>query len=103
MQRIQGQITAGVSHIPVVDVNFTPIIIGCLLRATVAISARRLTFREVEVRVDLSYLPECVLRGDGWCIPFYYDHTRGVMVGANVSSTFPVWCEVISGHQPILR
>ncbi len=96
MQRVQGQIVAGIEFLPVVDVNFRPIILGCRLRANVAAYTGRLEFRVVEVTVETGCLPHCVLRGDGWCIPFFYDHERRVMVGANVSQTFPVFCEVVS-------
>lgn len=92
---MQGQIVAGIEHLPVVDVCYRPILLGSRLRATVATYNGRLDFIEVEVTVDQGYLPYCVLRGSGWCIPFFYDHERRVMVGANVSQTFPVWCELL--------
>lgn len=96
MNRVQGQLVAGVSYLPVVDVNYRPILIGSRLRANVAVYTGRLEFREVELTVERGYLPYCVLRGSGWCVPFFYDHERRVMVGANVSRTFPVFCEVLS-------
>ena len=100
MDRVQGQVVAGKNYIPVVDVNYRPILIGSTLRANVAIYTGRLEFREVELTVEIGYLPYCVLRGDGWCIPFFYNHDRRVMVGANVSETFPVYCEVIPATFP---
>ena len=95
MDRLQGQLIAGIEFLPVVDVNYRPILRGSILRATVATHNGHLEFKVVEVAVDTGYLPHCVLRGDGWCIPFFYDAERRLMVGANLSQTFPVWCEVI--------
>lgn len=95
MKRVQGQLLAGVDYVPVVDLYFRPVTIGCTLRASVATYKGHLAFQTVEVTVRGDYLPYCVIRGDGWCIPFYYDSVRRVMVGTNVSSTFPVWCEVL--------
>lgn len=95
VMRVQGQIVAGIEYLPVVDVNYRPILLGSRLRATVATYTGRLEFREVEVEVTDGYLPYCVIRGSGWCIPFFYDHERRVMVGANISATFPVWCELL--------
>ena len=95
MNRVQGQIVAGIEYLPVVDVCYRPILIGSRLRATVATYTGRLEFIEVVVTVEGGYLPHCVIRGEKWCIPFFYDHERRVMVGANVSPTFPVWCEVL--------
>jgi hypothetical protein len=98
--RVQGQIVAGIEFLPVVDVNYRPILMGSRLRATVAVYTGRLEFREVTITVDTGHLPHCVLRGSGWCIPFFYDHERRVMVGANVSTTFPVWCELLPATTP---
>lgn len=95
MNRVHGQIVAGIEFLPVVDVNYQPILIGSHLRATVAIYTGRLEFRQVRIEVEVGHLPYCVIRGSGWCIPFLYDHERRVMVGAHVSRTFPVWCELL--------
>ncbi len=100
MNRVQGQIVAGIEYLPVVDVNYRPILMGSRLRATVATYTGRLEFQEVEVTVETGWLPYCVLRFDGFCIPFFYDHERRVMVGSNVSRTFPVWCELLPATTP---
>lgn len=95
MERVQGQLVAGIRHLPVVDVSFRPIILGCRLKACVARYNGVLTFRDVELTVTDGYLPYCVIIGDGWCIPFYYNHEHQVMVGGLISRTFPVYCEVL--------
>jgi hypothetical protein len=95
MNRVRGQLLAGIGYFPVVDVNHKPIILGCTLEATVATYKGSLSFHRVTVVVTSGYLPQCVIRGEGWCIPFYYNHELRLMVGANVSETFPVWCEVL--------
>lgn len=95
MERVQGQIVAGINYLPVVDVCFRPIILGCRLRACVAHYNGITVFQEVELTVTDGYLRYCGIQGDGWCIPFYYDHERQVMVGGRSSRTFPVYCEVL--------
>ena len=100
MNRVQGQIVAGIEFLPVVDVNYRPILLGSRLRATVATYTGHLEFIVVELEVIEGYLPHCVIGGSGWCVPFYYDHERRVMVGANISATFPVWCELLPATSP---
>ena len=95
IMRVQGQVVAGKEFLPVVDVNYTPILIGSRLKATVATYNGVLHFKQVIIVVEDGYLRHCSIKGDGWCIPFFYDHERQVMVGANISRTFPVWCEVL--------
>jgi hypothetical protein len=95
MGNVRGQIVAGIECLPVVDVCFRPITLGCRLRATVARYNGVLTFHDIEITVIDGYLRHCAMRGDDWCIPFYYDHARRVMVGGYASRTFPVYCEVL--------
>lgn len=105
MNRIKNQVVAGIDYIPVVDANYQPITIGCTLKATVAVSKPVLHFEAVTIEVERAWLPECVLRGEGWCIPFYYDPERRLMVGKSNRPEFPVLCLVESpsaAHQSIL-
>ena len=103
MDRVQGQIVAGIGFLPVVDVNYRPICRGSILRATVATHKGHLEFWEVVVVVETGYLPHCAIQGDGWCIPFFYDHERQLMVGSHISPTFPVWCEVLPASTHFTR
>lgn len=95
MNRVPGQLVAGIDFLPVVDVCFRPILLGSVLRASVCVYTGHPTFIDVELTVTVGYLPYCVIRGEGWAIPFYYHSERRVMVGGMVSRTFPVWCEVL--------
>lgn len=95
MNRVRGQVLAGIEYLPVVDVNFRPILLGSLLKASVCVYKGHPTFIDVELTVTDGYLPHCVLRGDGWAIPFYYNSEYRVMVGGIISRSFPVWCEVL--------
>lgn len=100
MERVQNQVVAGIEYLPVVDANYRPILIGSRLRATVATYTGRLAFQTVELKVTSGYLPQCVIRGNGWCLPFFYDHKLQVMIGMYLSTTFPVWCELLPATIP---
>jgi hypothetical protein len=95
-----NQVIAGVNCVPVVDINLVPITVGCTLKASVPAYTGRWVFRDIVVVVEQSWLPYCVLRGEDWAIPFYYDAERRVMIGGRCSMTWPVWCEVAPTTRP---